>query len=91
MNIFEQYGIKEVMDACFYAIELDDNENERMLSGENSNVLVFPYNLQPGNHRIRVCASLGRCVKSADMVINVVRTKFADVRPQDYYHDRCGR
>lgn len=67
--------------------EVDDNGNERMLSGENSNVLVFPYNLQPGNHRIRVCASLGRCVKSADMVINVVRTKFADVRPQDYYHD----
>lgn len=28
MNIFEQYGIKEVMDACFYAIELDENENE---------------------------------------------------------------
>lgn len=28
MNIFEQYGIKEVMDACLYAIELDENENE---------------------------------------------------------------
>lgn len=28
MNIFEQYGIKEVMNACLYAIELDENENE---------------------------------------------------------------
>ena len=28
MNIFEQYGIKEVMDACLYAIQLDENENE---------------------------------------------------------------
>ena len=28
MNIFDQYGIKEVMEACLYAIELDENENE---------------------------------------------------------------
>lgn len=28
MNIFEQYGIKEVADVCLYAIELDKNDNE---------------------------------------------------------------
>lgn len=28
MNIFEQYGIKEVFNACLYAIKLDENENE---------------------------------------------------------------
>lgn len=28
MNIFQQYGIKEVMNACLYAIQLDENENE---------------------------------------------------------------
>ena len=28
MNIFEQYGIKEVADVCLYAIELDENDDE---------------------------------------------------------------
>ena len=28
MNIFEQYGIKEVADVCLYSIELDDNDEE---------------------------------------------------------------
>ena len=28
MNIFEQYGIKEVADVCLYAIELDENDEE---------------------------------------------------------------
>ena len=28
MNIFEQYGIKEVADVTLYAIELDKNDNE---------------------------------------------------------------
>lgn len=28
MNIFEQYGIKEVADVCLYSIELDENDDE---------------------------------------------------------------
>lgn len=28
MNIFQQYGIKEVADVCLYAIELDENDDE---------------------------------------------------------------
>ena len=28
MNIFEQYGIKEVADVTLYAIELDENDEE---------------------------------------------------------------
>lgn len=28
MNIFEQYGIKEVADVCLYSIELDENDEE---------------------------------------------------------------
>jgi len=28
LNIFEQYGIKEVADVCLYAIELDENDDE---------------------------------------------------------------
>lgn len=28
MNIFEQYGIKEVADVCLYAVELDENDDE---------------------------------------------------------------
>lgn len=28
MNIFEQYGIKEVADVTLYAIELDENDDE---------------------------------------------------------------
>lgn len=28
MNIFEQYGIREVADVCLYAIELDENDDE---------------------------------------------------------------
>lgn len=28
MNIFEQYGIKEVADVCLYAIELNENDDE---------------------------------------------------------------
>lgn len=28
MNIFEQYGIKEVADICLYSIELDENDDE---------------------------------------------------------------
>lgn len=28
MNIFEQYGIKEIADVCLYAIELDENDDE---------------------------------------------------------------
>ena len=28
MNIFQQYGIKEVADVCLYAIDLDENDDE---------------------------------------------------------------
>ena len=28
MNIFKQYGIREVADVCLYSIELDENDNE---------------------------------------------------------------
>ena len=28
MNIFQQYGIKEVANVCLYSIELDENDNE---------------------------------------------------------------
>lgn len=28
MNIFKQYGIKEIADVCLYSIELDENDNE---------------------------------------------------------------
>ena len=28
MNIFEQYGIREVADVTLYAIELDENDEE---------------------------------------------------------------
>ena len=28
MNIFEQYGIKEVADVTLYSIELDQNDDE---------------------------------------------------------------
>lgn len=28
MNIFQQYGIREVADVCLYAIELDENDDE---------------------------------------------------------------
>lgn len=28
MNVFQQYGIKEVADVCLYAIELDENDDE---------------------------------------------------------------
>lgn len=28
MNIFQQYGIKEVADVCLYSIELDENDDE---------------------------------------------------------------
>jgi hypothetical protein len=28
MNIFDQYGIKEIANVCLYAIELDENDNE---------------------------------------------------------------
>ena len=30
MNIFEQYGIKEVADCTLYSIELDENDDENM-------------------------------------------------------------
>ena len=28
MNIFDQYGIKEVADVTLYSIELDENDDE---------------------------------------------------------------
>ena len=30
MNIFEQYGIKEVADCTLYSIELDENDDEAL-------------------------------------------------------------
>lgn len=67
--------------------EVDVQGNENWLYSGNGNVLTFPYNLQPGDHTIRVYASLGRCVKTAELVIKVVRTSFSDVRTNDYYAD----
>ena len=32
MDIFEQYGIKEVADVCLYAIELDENDKKEVLN-----------------------------------------------------------
>lgn len=63
------------------------NGNETWINSGTSNVLTLPYNLQPGDHTIRVYASLGRCVKSADVMIKVIRTTFSDVRSYDYYAD----
>lgn len=67
--------------------EVDANGNERWLVEESSNVMVFPEGLTSGTHTIRAKASLGRCVKSADVQITVIRTEFSDVTEKDYFYN----
>ncbi len=95
------YGYTEVPVLTAYAVKLPDqmgepvyswyevdaSGNETLIEGANTNVLMLSDEREPGVHTIRAKATLGRCTKSADVQITVIRTSFADVSEDEFYKE----